>query len=110
MDQKEIKRLAAKKVLSEDIELFASYVLSEHIQFEIPEFHKQIYALICSIADRIALAAPRGFAKSTTCSLVFPLWMALTGRSKFIIIISDTYSQSKLFLETIKRELESNDL
>lgn len=105
-----IKKLAARKVMTDDIQLFASHALSEHVQSGIPQFHKEIYGLITSLADRIALAAPRGFAKSTTCSLVFPLWMALTGRAKFIIIISDTYSQSKLFLETIKRELESNEL
>lgn len=110
MDLKEVKRLAAKKIVTEDIELFSTACLPEHIKFEVPKFHQEIYGLICSKATRIALAAPRGFAKSTVVSLVFALWCALTGRSKFIIIISDTYSQSKLFLETIKRELESNPL
>lgn len=104
-----VKKLAAKKVLDENIVIFGESALSEHTFNKTPKFHEEIYSLITQDCSYIALAAPRGFAKSTTVSLVYVLWAALTGKSRFIVIISDTYSQSKLFLETIKRELESNE-
>ena len=56
-----------------------------------------------------ALAAPRGNAKSTITSLIFPLWCIVGSRRKFIVIISDTTDQAEDFLEQIKGELEIND-
>lgn len=58
----------------------------------------------------MAVAAPRGHAKSTVVSLVGVLHTALTKKSRFIIITSNTYNQAKLFLETIKRELSTNEM
>jgi predicted phage terminase large subunit-like protein len=56
------------------------------------------------------LVAPRGSAKSTWVSLVYPLWAALCRYEPYIQIISDTQSQARLLLEAIKRELEDNPL
>jgi hypothetical protein len=60
--------------------------------------------------SRIAVVAPRGSAKSTWVSLVYPLWSALHGYEPYIQIISDTQSQARLLLEAIKREIEDNPL
>ncbi len=45
---------------------------------------------------RIAIAAPRGHAKSTILSLIFPLWCIISQRKRFIIIVSDTIYQATL--------------
>lgn len=58
---------------------------------------------------RIAIAAPRGHSKSTLVNLIYLLWVIVHVKTRFVIIVSDTYSQSTLFLETIRTELESND-
>ena len=93
-----------------DLHGFASNVFKEHMPLAIPDFHKEIYELITSNKKRIAIAAPRGHAKSTIISLAYTLWSALNQRRKFIIIASDTYPQAKMFLETIKSELENNEV
>lgn len=92
------------------LDKFATGTLGEHMHLAIPDFHLEIYDMITSGHKRVACAAPRGHAKSTIISLAYVLWCALTGRKKFIIIASDTYPQAKMFLETIKSELETNDV
>ncbi|NIQ04058.1 MAG: hypothetical protein GWM98_29880, partial [Nitrospinaceae bacterium] len=57
---------------------------------------------------RIAQAAPRGHAKSTIASLILPLWCIVTGKRKFIALVSDTTEQAADFLEFIKAELDVN--
>lgn len=57
---------------------------------------------------RDVVIAPRGAAKSTLVSLIYPLWRALTGRSRFVIIAMDAYGQAVLQVEAIKAELETN--
>ncbi len=55
-----------------------------------------------------ALAAPRGFAKSTWASLIAPIWCVAGKSRRFIALFSDTSGQANDFLEIIKLELESN--
>ncbi|MDR6952664.1 putative phage terminase large subunit-like protein [Ancylobacter sp. 3268] len=52
--------------------------------------------------------APRGAAKSTIISLIYPIWRDLIERSRYIIIVMDSYAQAALQLEAIKSELEVN--
>ncbi|MBQ4578791.1 MAG: phage terminase large subunit [Clostridia bacterium] len=59
---------------------------------------------------RLALAAPRGHAKSTVMSLQNALHAALYGYKKYILLVSDTESQATAFLDCIKAELEDNEL
>ncbi len=59
---------------------------------------------------RLAVAAPRGEAKSTFVSLFFVLWAVLTGRKHYIVIIADALEQATSLLDAVKDELEGNDL
>ncbi|WP_297456153.1 phage terminase large subunit [Persephonella sp.] len=52
---------------------------------------------------------PREHAKSTRMSLAYPLWRVLTGKSKFILLMSASQEMANLFLENIKAELEENE-
>lgn len=97
-------------IMHTHLDKFATGTLGEHMHLAIPDFHLEIYDMITSGHKRVACAAPRGHAKSTIISLAYVLWCALTGRKKFIIIASDTYPQAKMFLETIKTELETNEV
>lgn len=54
------------------------------------------------------VVAPRGAAKSTLVSLIFPIWASLTGLTHYTIIVMDAYAQAALALEAIKAELLSN--
>ncbi|MEO5332376.1 MAG: phage terminase large subunit [Magnetococcus sp. YQC-5] len=58
--------------------------------------------------SKLALAAPRGEAKSTLITQIFTLWRVMTERSKYIIIIMDAHHQAAAMLEAVKAELEAN--
>jgi len=90
------------------IEYFARTVLSEHITTDIPPFHSDMYALARNDNPRKCVVVPRGFGKSTVITLVFTLWSILMLRERFIVIVSDSHHQAKLFLESIAVELEYN--
>ncbi len=59
--------------------------------------------------DRISILAPRGHAKSTWLSIIYPIWKIVTNRDIKIIIVSDTGDQAEMFLRAIKDELEANE-
>jgi len=56
-----------------------------------------------------ALAMPRGEGKTTMCERAV-LWAALYGYRKFIVIIGATETAAIELMDTVKAELESNDL
>src|SRR3990167_4516113 len=60
-------------------------------------------------SKRLLFIAPRGFAKSTLCSVFFPLWLALYGKKKDIFVVSATISLAKEMLRKIRAELEGNE-
>ena len=103
----------ALKKLYKNMALFGRYCFPTALRKEIPPFHFNIYK---SLSDneqrRVAIAAPRGTAKSTTTSLIYPLWKAAFKRSDedlFIVIISESQAQSINFLSRIKYHLWNSD-
>ncbi len=74
--------------------------------------HEELHRLLQSTSKQggqhIAIAAPRGHAKSTLITLMFVLWIACTERERFILLISDTKEKAAGFLRDIKQELENN--
>ena len=103
----------ALKKLYNNMALFGRYCFPTALRKEIPPFHFDIYK---SLADneqrRVAIAAPRGTAKSTTTSLIYPLWKAAfkpSGEDLFIVIISESQTQSINFLSRIKYHLSHSD-
>lgn len=88
-----------------DLGTFISWFFS--LSHKTPEFHKEIHALLQK-EERLALAAPRGFAKSTIVAKFYPLWLALYQKKKDICIISASEGLATEHLRFIKQELESN--
>jgi len=76
--------------------------------------HGRIFVLLQQATKnrraRIALAAPRGHAKSTIVSLVFALWCLLYDKEKLILLVSNTEDQAVKFLRDIREQIESNPL
>lgn len=91
----------------EDIELFAKMFLPHLLTSEIPEFHSEIYKLLPK-HKRLVIAAPRGFAKSFLCSIIYPIWIGVYAPCHEIVIISASETLAKEMLRKIKREFESN--
>ena len=106
------ERYAQKEVykkLYKSLPLFGRHCFPTALRKEIPPFHHEVYRILSDDGvRRAAIAAPRGTAKSTTTSLIFPLWKAAFKRSNedlFIVIISESQAQSINFLSRIKYHL-----
>lgn len=99
------------KLTSEIIAGFVGGVLSSRFdgQAASPDFHKECWDLCCSEEKFVAIAAPRGHAKSTAVTLGYGLATLLFRQRKFMLLVSDTESQASLFLGTFKQELQENN-
>jgi predicted phage terminase large subunit-like protein len=75
----------------------------------IPKVHKEWWELLCSGERYIAIAAPRGHAKSTAITLSYLLASVLFRQSQFVILVSDTETQAGLFLGDITGQLTDNE-
>jgi predicted phage terminase large subunit-like protein len=87
-----------------------SYLFKQHIESQVPEFHKEIYTMFTELRGNKVIAAPRGFSKSTITDLVYLSWVVLHNKKNFIVLISDTHTQSTMLLDAFKQEMESNEL
>lgn len=93
------------------IEGFVGSVLAKRFDnaATIPECHREWWKL-CTGPDRfVAIAAPRGHAKSTAITHSYTLACLLFRQRQFALIVSDTETQAVLFLQDIKKELADND-
>ena len=73
-----------------------------------PPFHRELWELACSDHPNVAIAAPRGHAKSTAGTLAYGLAELLFRNSRFCLIVSDTEAQASMFLGAMKAELTEN--
>ena len=92
------------------IEGFVGSLLTPYFDNPVPfkEFHRELWDLCCGDDQFIAICAPRRHSKSTTVTICYTLAAALFRQSKYILIVSDTISQSVLFLGQIKQILEDS--
>ncbi len=91
---------------------FAKTYLPAHFRLEPSPMHTELLAALQQASRqrgaRLAIAAPRGHAKSTLVSLAYVLWCICYGREPFILLISHTQLQAVDALEQVKNELQSN--
>lgn len=102
----ELKQITLN-VHHEDPLSFARAFLQEHVHDQSPRFHHHLVKLYLN-HDRVAVAAPRGHAKSTVTSFIYVLHEALYGRKKNIVIISASEDMAKKFLRRVRDEIEHN--
>lgn len=100
------------QLTSEVIEGFVNLCLKKHFDApsEIPACHKEWWDMCTSSHRFVAIAAPRGHAKSTAITLSYTLATILFRQRKFVLIVSDTEAQSTFFLGNIKAALEYEDV
>lgn len=107
-----------KYLFSRDMELFGKFYFPEKINRPNSDFHRWLYNNLLYILQRertdvghkLAVAAPRGYAKSSLISFILPLWSICFDKRNFIVLISETESQAEDFLTDIQNELVSNQL
>lgn len=96
---------------SATIEGFVNACLKKNFDnpVEIPDCHREWWDMCCSSHKFVAIAAPRGHAKSTAITLSYTLSSILFRERKFVLLVSDTEAQSAFFLGNIKKELDGNE-
>ena len=103
----------ALKKLYNNMGLFGKHCFPTALAKDTPSFHNEIYKVLRDDkAKRCAIAAPRGTAKSTTTTLIYPLWRIAfkrTDEDLFIVIISESQAQSINFLSRIKYHLQFSE-
>lgn len=75
-----------------------------------PKAHLEWWDLCCSKDPFVAIAAPRGHAKSTAITHCYTLASVLFRDREFVLLVSDTYGQAVMFLQDIRSELADNEL
>lgn len=96
---------------AEVIEGFVGSVLAKRFDdpAAIPSAHREWWQLCTSPSRYVAIAAPRGFAKSTAITHSYVLATVLFRERKYVLLVSGTEAQSIQFLNDIKHELVDND-
>lgn len=74
-----------------------------------PDFHLTLWDIMCSPDKKVAVAAPRGHAKSTAVTHSYVLANVCFRIKKHILIVSDTEGQAVNFLNDIKNEFSENE-
>jgi len=73
-----------------------------------PKCHLEWWNLCCSDHPLVAIAAPRGHAKSTAITYAYVLASVLFRDRRFVLIVSDTYDQAVMFLKDIAQTLQED--
>ncbi|BAF60374.1 hypothetical protein PTH_2193 [Pelotomaculum thermopropionicum SI] len=78
-----------------------------------PKFHRELCSILDEVSStdptaRIGWAAPRGHAKSAYLSNAFPVHQIVFKKRKYILVISETDTSAKKFIEWISLQLKYN--
>ena len=92
---------------SADVMTFGKTLFPQHFVIETPKFHNRMIYDICK-KQFVAIASPRGSAKSTRISFLYPTHKIMFKKEPFIILISNTFKKSAMYLDTIKMEMMDN--
>lgn len=104
----ELTREQLLELFRDDLFGFAKFYFEDALTDEPPEFHREMYNLLRD-EERLIIAAPRGFAKSTICSVIYPCWLAVYGKCDDICIISASESLAIELVRKIRIKLENDE-
>lgn len=75
----------------------------------IPDHHREMWELCCSDHTQVAIAAPRGSAKSTAITFAYVLASVLFREHPHVLIISANEELAAGFVNDIKVEIQENE-
>lgn len=98
-----------------DFSFFSKYYLPHYFSLPYSIMHKELMHEIQKLSGmpdgvKIANASPRGSAKSTITVTAQIIWNICYNKSRYILLIKDTFDQSTLDISGIKDEFEENEL
>lgn len=96
---------------SDTVQGFVSSLLQKNFDeaVESPDCHKEWWGYFCSPHPYVAIAAPRGHAKSTALTHGWTLAQLCFRERSYVIIVSDTVAQAVQFLGDMKKEFADNE-
>ncbi len=108
VDVSQLRRVQGQRSLL----AFAKLYLPDHISVTPSPAHLEVYELLMALFQqrgaKLAIAAPRGFGKSTLVTLIAVLYGICYRQDQFIVILSATAAQAIHILDSIKHELTVN--
>jgi len=99
-----LKRIFSFK---ENIDTYAYFNFPDAIKSETPTFHYEVYDFL-NDPNNGAIAAPRGFAKSTIVGLFFLSWCIVNKKKKYIVYMSQNYQKTVQFIEPLRDAFTNN--
>lgn len=104
---------ARVKECTDDLAAFTHHYFPHYTRYAPSQLHLWLFDRLPKLVAHpkgrhLALAAPRGEAKSTMVSLIFVVWCLVYERKHYIALIMDAFDQAATMLEAVKAELESN--
>ena len=107
-------RLKRRQLGSRSPEAFAEVYLKNNCNISYSRMHLETFKKLLDITKerkaKVAIAAPRGHAKTTIVSLVYVLWCILYNKERLILITSNTSDQAITLLKDVKYQLKYNPL
>ena len=101
-----------REMAGKSLKVFATTYFKHYATLEFAPFHFELFDYLQEITfkrnRRFAIAAPRGYAKSSIISLIYPLWCICFGYEHCIVLASSTKGLSEKLLSHIKGELSAN--
>lgn len=94
-------------------EAFAKVYLPHYFTLPPSRMHRELFAMlresVANRSQRLAIAAPRGHAKSTVVTLAHLLWCVLYRHERMVYIVSATREQAVQLLKHVKDEIQGNE-
>jgi len=90
--QAQMSRQDVLEALRSSFKFFINFFIPEELTHEVPEFHENAWQYLIQVAvEYIALALPRGHAKTTLAKLA-AVWYFLFTPFRFILYVSNTFA------------------
>lgn len=102
-----------REVCARSLLQFGQSYLSQHFKLRPSKMHidlaRRLELCTNQRGVKVAVAAPRGHAKSTLVSLAYVLWSICYDHDPFIVLLSSTSGQAEMLLEQVTDELLTNE-
>ncbi len=98
-----------RKMAQEDLYFFCRGILG--YDWLVPHIHQPVCALLQNSSNtRLRIVLPRGWLKSTICSVGYPCWLGVRNPNIRVLIAQNTFTNATKKLAGIRSQFKSNQL
>ena len=96
---------------SRSTKLTAKHIFADRFELPFSDLHDQIFKVLDDDSlQKVVIAAPRGFGKTTIDTIAYPAKKILFREKKFIVPVSATATKAEMDAENLKSELVQNPM